>query len=98
MILRNLISFILYFTAECQAGEEYNHGSKSCDKCQRGHYKNNTGNFERCVKCPTGYTTIGEGATSVLACNRSKFCIFNPLPISRRGIIGMPFDCLSTCP
>ncbi|KAL4239474.1 hypothetical protein ACF0H5_000289 [Mactra antiquata] len=56
--------------AKCSAGVRFNNGTRECEFCPAGTYKENDGNFEDCNECPPDKTTVGTGKTSPSDCSR----------------------------
>ncbi len=61
----------------CLKGEEWN--GTHCAKCQVGHYRNVTGNFEPCKPCPTGEMAPVVGHEQ---CGEWLFCMSQVLVLT----------------
>ena len=63
----------ILFTAVCPSGQEYVEATDECVPCPVGKYKPDSDRFGMCANCTEGFTTEGEGKTSITDCNISEY-------------------------
>ncbi|KAI1714589.1 putative ephrin-receptor like domain-containing protein [Ditylenchus destructor] len=73
---------------ECEAGHFL--FGKKCMPCPRGFFQQNP-NEKFCQRCPSGTTTLEEGAKSFLHCAEKGLCLPNGICKCQPGFAG--FDC-----
>ena len=57
-----------FFVADpCDKGSFHDITNNTCKLCPKGEYQDTEGQT-RCIKCPSGHTTVREGAASADAC------------------------------
>jgi hypothetical protein len=77
---------------DCAAGKYENAGV--CKNCPAGLHSLDSTQNTACIHCPSGFTTVGTGATSCLACPAGVFCPSHSYLVTAWATYGdTVFDC-----